>query len=133
VPASLPAEIEAALPHTEDGLPILMDLPVEALPGFKLQLVVDSTRDDPMTRWGECLARVMSCYKTNDRVTGCIEQGIEICASDSGGNGCCPRACVDAYSRLHGSGMSEEDAVEGSFIEGGCIPGFVDLVNGGGT
>jgi hypothetical protein len=133
VPPELPAEIESSLPHTDDGLPILLDVPTEAIPGFKLQLVFDATLDDPITRWGECLARVMSCYKTNDRVSSCIETQIEICADDQGGNGCCPRACIEEYARLHDEGASEDEAVENSVILGDCIPGFAEMVNGGGT
>jgi hypothetical protein len=114
-----------------DFVAILLDVPVEAIPGVTLQLVYDAARDDAIARWGECLGRVHACYKTNSGpVTQCIVTGIEKCADDTGGKGCCPPSCINSYKSLHDSGASEEDAIERSFIAGDCVTGFSALAGG---
>lgn len=126
-PAAMPSALEDALPKTDDGLPIVVQTGAGLPSGLSLALAYDATLADPIALWGQCLSRVTACYRTNEGpITGCVDL-IEVCADDAGGEGCCPRACLDRFHELRDGGTGEDDAVNGSFLEGSCIPGFVEV------
>jgi hypothetical protein len=121
----LPDDLEEALERTDGGLPILITSP-PIVTGVAVDIAYDETLDDPITRWGECLARVTGCYDTNaGRLGGCVDM-IEICADEPGGKGCCPKGCISAYKAARDD-MDEDTAVRASFVLGDCIPGFAAL------
>jgi hypothetical protein len=122
IPALLPDDLEGSLPRTDGGLPILLANPLGAGTGVALALTFDKTLDDPVTRWGECMGRVVACYDANgaNAIEGCLRL-IETCPTDRGGNGCCPRTCLTAYENLRAQGQQEDRAVIGSYLRGDCI------------
>ena len=61
---------------------------------------------------------------------GCIAK-LERCGDDTGGKGCCPPACYAAFEAALGAGAAEDDAVRATFLEGSCVVGFADQVDGG--
>ena len=127
-PRALPAELEAALPRTDDGRPILLASAGSGPEAADVQLVYDEDADDPITRWGQCLGRVVSCYEANDGgpIAGCLAV-VERCASGDGGEGCCPSACLDELASAIAGGMPEDEAVDTILVEGACVPGVAEL------
>lgn len=135
VSADLPRELAEALPKTDGGLPILFAVQGGgANPGLSVRFVYDSKRDDAISRWGQCLSRLTACYSANPRapIGGCIEL-IERCADDQGGKGCCPDACVASFRALRAKGIGQEEAVEQSFLEGGCVRGLREQLDAAGA
>lgn len=125
----MPEQLLPALPRKDGGtdgggLPILLHA-TGATGG--LALAYDDTLDDPTRRWGHCLGRVQSCYQANfDRpMAGCVDL-IERCATNLGGRGCCPPACIQAFKDRLAAGATEDRAVDESFVRGTCVEGFVE-------
>src|SRR5688572_30346027 len=83
-PRELPDAVKAALPSNADGEAVMSRV---EWGGMFVEIVYDPTLDDAIARWGECLARVTSCTKTNPTgpIAGCIVQ-IEQCAGPEGGD-----------------------------------------------
>ncbi len=125
VSSEVPPAVLAALPKTDAGLPILIMLPGAAPSGGTPALVYDPALDDPIARWGACLSRVGACYETNapQPISGCVEL-IERCDDDSGGDDCCPPACIAGFQARVAAGADEWSAVKESFVRGGCLTGF---------
>ena len=122
-PAHIPAEAFVDSPLNDSGEPVLLEVP---LGNDRLQLVYDDTRLDAIRFWGECLGRVSGCYATNGgSIDGCVEL-IELCESERGATGCCPEACVQRYRDARAGGLSDDAAVDASFAQGECIPGFAE-------
>ncbi len=124
-----PAHVDTAeldLPTDSDGDPGLAEVPTGG--AYSVRAVYDDTVDDPLRRWAECLDRVAACYHVNEgRVDGCVDF-IELCDDSAGGFGCCPSACIDDFESARGRGLNEDDAVDESFVNGTCIPGFQDQI-----
>lgn len=126
LPADWPPEIADRFPKDPEGRPIvgsISDL------GVRLDVAYDQTLDDPTARWGECLERVVACYRVNPGrpIADCIAQ-VEPCADDAGGHACCAPACLAAFDeRLQATG-SEDRAVDESFVAGDCLVGFGERV-----
>jgi len=120
-----PAHVDAAdlvLPTDADGDPALAEVPAGG--PHSVRAVYDDTVDDPLRRWAECLDRVAACYHVNEgRVDGCVDF-IELCDDSAGGYGCCPSGCIEDFQSARARGLSEDDAVDQSFMTGACIPGF---------
>lgn len=68
---------------------------------------------------------MVSCYRENagGPIAGCVAV-VERCASDAGGEGCCPPACLDAFADAMAGGMAEDDAVDSVFVTGDCVEGL---------
>lgn len=127
-PRALPAEVETALAHTDDGRTILLSTGAAGPEGTDIQLVYDEDAEDPITRWGQCLGRVVACYEANEGgpIAGCMTL-VERCASDDGGEGCCPGPCLDAFAAAIAGGMEEDAAVDTILVGGDCVPGLTAL------
>lgn len=126
LPRDLPPEVIASFPQNDRGQPILHSTRFAG--EGSLRLVYDRDLDDPLARWGQCLGRVVACYRTNEGpIDGCIEL-IERCADDRGGEGCCPAQCIDEFRAKNSSGASEKEAIDASFVHGGCIRGFREQI-----
>ena len=125
---SIPPDIEAALEHDEQGRPVMIDTPSMTSSAEKIALVFDKDLDDPIARWGSCLERVTACYRANpgSPIAGCIDQ-IERCADDTGGKGCCAGACISEFKRQRGLGVTEDEAIDASFVKGHCLQGIAAL------
>ncbi len=115
-------EVLAGLPTTDDGLPILSS--VHAF-GSRVEIVHDGTKDDAISRWGQCVSRVADCHRSNPgaRIAGCIEQ-IERCPDDTGGRDCCPPRCIQEFLDRYGETGDEEGAIEATILAGTCVEGF---------
>jgi hypothetical protein len=125
-PRELPPEL-ADLPRTDGGLPILFETTATMPPGWSLALAYDPKLDDPITRWGECAGRVVSCHQTaSSSVAACIG-AIATCADPNGGRDCCPASCLDEFRGLIGSGTPLAEAVNRVFVESACFPGLPSL------
>lgn len=122
---TMPAELAAGLPRDPEGRPILIQTTSMIAPGEQIALVYDDVRDDPITRWGACLERVVACYRANPGapVDGCIDQ-IAQCPDATGGIGCCPTACVQAFHRQLAGSVDERRAIVASFVRGDCVQGM---------
>ena len=84
----LPEALKKALPRDREGRPVI------AQQGG-LGLVYDSKLNDPITRWGACLSRVLAVKTANPgagMLSHCIDL-MEVCPTDEGGDDCCPQAC----------------------------------------
>ena len=126
VKAAMPLELTAQLPKTDDGLPILVST---TYADKTVALVFDESLDDPITRWGECLSRVLSCRQVNTGpIAPCIDM-IEHCATNEGGIGCCPSACIAEFKQQVSAGEEEFAAIENSFLAGNCVEGLADFTN----
>lgn len=123
-PRALPPEL-ADLPRSEDGLPVLATTGAPGPDVYEAQLVYDEAADDPITRWGQCLSRVVACYDANPSgpIAGCLER-IERCERDSGGEGCCPAPCLRAVADAIAGGAPEDDAIDATLVRGDCVEGF---------
>lgn len=133
VPATLPADLVAALPKTDAGLPILFSNPGEGRATFAL--VFDESLDDPIARWSECVDRVVACFQVNPTapVAPCVAR-LERCRDARGGRGCCPPRCLDDFATASSRGVSAIDALDQVILEGSCVEGFraqVDDLDGG--
>jgi hypothetical protein len=128
IDTQLPPDLAEGLPRTDGGQPVVMTTNATLAPGVMLALTYDEKLDDPISRWGSCLSRVVGCYRTNGGYLGGCVDHIEVCGDPAGGDGCCPRGCLDRYKALRGQGVPEDTAVDGSFIAGDCIPGFTGPV-----
>ena len=115
---------DAGYERDDAGRPILGSFPSPIAPGFDLQLVYDEKLDDPIARWGFCLDRVVACANANRgrSLDGCFKQ-IERCGDESGGFGCCPPACIDAYAARRTAGDSTEAALKASLFAPTCVAG----------
>ena len=124
-PRELDPDVASALPRTDDGLPILISTGTPGPDGYQLSLAYDATRDDPVSRWTQCLGRVTACYHANPGapILGCLTL-VERCDGASGGFGCCPTACIEAVNDAVSSGMSEADAIDSVLLAGDCVEGF---------
>ncbi len=127
-PRDLDPAAVALLPATEDGRPVLLSTGSPGPDGYEIELVYDRAIDDPISRWGQCLSRVVSCYRENagGPIAACVAV-VERCASDAGGEGCCPPACLDAFEGALRGGMVEDDAVDSVFVEGDCVEGLAAI------
>jgi len=135
-PAVRPGLSDAGFALDDAGRPVLARVPTMIAPGHELVISYDEKIDDPVARWGHCLQRVVACSQANQglRIDGCIPQ-IERCADDSGGFGCCPPACLEAYAARRSAGDDEETALTTTFFEGSCVSGLkqqlADAADGG--
>ncbi len=130
-PIELDPDLRAALPVNDAGLPLLIVADAPLATGFKVGLAYDEQRDDPLTRWAECLGRIGACYQTNrGRLGGCVDF-IDRCATNAGGRGCCPGACIDAFNAAVRAGVPDKEAVDQTFIAGACVDGYLDFLDGG--
>jgi hypothetical protein len=113
----------AGLPKDASGHPILLD---QSMPGSgaTVRMTVALELDDPITRWGACLDRAMSCVRNSVGPFGPCVALIDRCADSRGGHGCCPSACLDDFALRHSSGVSEAEAFRSVFLEGTCIAGL---------
>ena len=120
-----PAGEVGGFERDDAGLPILLRVPSQLAPGYDLVVAYDEKRDDPIARWGQCMSRVVACVQANpgQLIDGCIPK-IERCADDSGGPGCCPPACLDAYAARRSAGDDEEAALLATFFDGSCVTGL---------
>lgn len=118
----LPPKLADELPKDKRGRPILLELPGPE--NAKAQLIYDETLDDPITRWSECLGRVLSCAKANQGIIGQCINYIEVCKDDKGGKGCCPRPCIEKHKQLLAEGLTEAEALDQGILRGDCVPGF---------
>jgi hypothetical protein len=86
-------------------------------------------KDDPMSRWENCLERIGALYRTNKYpvLARCIDL-IEVCPDKRGGAGCCPAACITQFKQLIAKGMDEEEASRQSFEAGDCVEGYADQI-----
>ncbi|MBL8917570.1 MAG: hypothetical protein JNJ54_01805 [Myxococcaceae bacterium] len=123
VRAVLPPALAASLPRTDGGLPILYSNPGEGRATFAL--VFDESLDDPIARWGECVDRVVACFRVNPSapVAPCVAQ-LERCTDASGGRGCCPARCLDEFASATSRGVAALDALDETVLEGTCVEGF---------
>ena len=125
----IPLETFESFDTNADGLPITASIDTPF--GYSIDAVVTDV-DDPLSRWGQCLGRVVGCYRANaGRLTGCAEY-IELCGDNTGGHGCCPSRCVEEFQTLLGQGLSEDEAVARSFLAGDCVEGLTDSARNGG-
>jgi hypothetical protein len=119
--------LESELPRTPDGKPVHYAVNGQNVgPRMLLVLAYDEKLDDPTARWGECLSRVVACYKTNEGPIAACVKSIERCSDDAGGKQCCPRACLDQFNALVASGKDEDTALRSSIVAGGCVKGFAE-------
>jgi hypothetical protein len=135
VSVELPAELVAALPRTDGGLPVLFGpLAAASNPALSLQFAYDDKLDDPLARWGDCLSRVTACYDANPGapVARCIDV-IEPCADDTGGKACCPPACIAGFKALRRQGVEERAAIDQSFLKGACVKGLREQLQAAGV
>jgi hypothetical protein len=126
----IPPEVAAQLDHTDGGLPIFVSTSATLPAGTTIGLAYDATLDDPITRWGQCLSRVVACHAANPGagpIAPCIAL-IERCADNHGGKGCCPSACLDRYAMAVASGEAESDAFTQIFLDGSCVDGMAALL-----
>jgi hypothetical protein len=93
-------------------------------PGLSVALGYDDTLDDPISRWGQCLSRVLGCYRASPTAISTCVASMDRCADDTGGQGCCPPACIEQFRANVAAGMAENNAVDASFVEGTCVAGF---------
>jgi hypothetical protein len=125
---TIPADVEAALEHDDQGRPIVIDTPSMVAEGERVALVFDKDLDDPITRYGWCLERVAACRHANPTspLSGCIDQ-IQPCADNTGGRACCAPACVAEYHQQQALGLDDKEAIAASFVRGDCLQGFTAL------
>lgn len=93
-------------------------------------------RGNPTEFWSACMERFTAVAGANRQrpMVECID-AIDICRSDRGGYGCCPRACIEEHKRLMrlrckgGCGRDDEMRVlEEGIFSGRCVPGRGELV-----
>ena len=122
----MPSAVQAQLPKTPADLPVVGR---SSLAGVSVDFVYDATLDDPITRWGDCLERVVGCATTNPRSLGGCVATLKPCASAAGGPGCCPRRCLDEFAAELAGGRSEDDALASVFLQGSCVQGFRETID----
>ncbi len=130
-PVELPAEVKQAFPADEKGRPMLASSTAGGDGALQIAIVYDETLDDPITKWGACLERVVACKRANPKqsIRDCVPL-IPRCASDAGGAACCPGPCLDAFASARATGVSDLIAVEQTFIKGDCVAGLADFLAG---
>lgn len=130
-PVMLPAEVKQAFPVDEKGRPMLASSTAGGEGALRISLVYDETLDDPITRWGACLERVVACKRANPKqsIRDCVPL-IPRCATDVGGVACCPGACLDAFASAKATGITDTQAVEQTFVKGDCVTGLADFLAG---
>jgi hypothetical protein len=132
---AIPRSVAAELPHTPDGVPIVLGAPATGLGDAELQLTVDDTLDDPLARWGQCVDLVTSCYRAHAgglTMSECIDH-MPPCADDAGGAACCPPACIADFRSRIGAGTSPDDAVEQTLVAGTCVGGLSEQLAAAGV
>lgn len=119
-----------SLPKTDAGLPIVALSNAGLPPGVALVLAYDSTIDDAVSRWADCISLVDACYSTTcGSIVDCID-AIPACPDPGGGAGCCPAACNSAFHTALSAGEPESQAAQDSFVRGDCVAGFTALTSG---
>lgn len=116
------------LPNTEDGHPILIQIP-----GAQLEL--DPELRDAITALGSCADLLMGCVEPEVRSLDDCFFSAPRCATDTPWNegaACCPESCFVRYAELRLGGAEELPALETSlFVERTCFPGLVERMREG--
>jgi hypothetical protein len=126
---------DTAAPLPEGGLGLVNGLPIvmrQANGQWTDVIVYDESLHDPLTDWGGCVDRVRACYRSTAQgapIAGCIAK-IKPCSDKpgeekKGGDLCCPKQCITDFANANKG--DEDDAVNATFGEGGCVAGLTDL------
>lgn len=127
---ALPSSLASTLRRTDGGLPVFATSGAGLPAGVSVSLVYDQTRDDPVTRWAECVSLVRGCLTSRPDAGSpvpCV-RALRRCATNAGGDQCCPASCLAAFDTALAADAGFADALAQSLLDGRCVDGFADLV-----
>lgn len=98
------------------------------------RIELDPSASDALTALGVCADLITYCVAPPDRSLDACVESVPTCATDrpwEEAQGCCPRACQQAYAEARTKGQKTVDAFEATFFgASSCFPGVDALLAG---